>query len=249
MLAIMSAMPEEIAAVVAALTDVRTRGFGQRHYHLGTFHGHELVVVFSHWGKVAAAATATQLITSYGVERLIFSGVAGAVQAGLAIGDIVVASELLQHDLDARPLFARYEVPLLGRASFATDAQLRAQLAAAAGTFLSRDLPELVAASERSAFRIAAPRLHQGLIVSGDKFFASSAELAELRGRLPAALCVEMEGAAVAQVCAEYGVRFGIVRTLSDAADESSVHDFPRFIREVARHYSVGILRRFLEQL
>jgi adenosylhomocysteine nucleosidase len=88
-----------------------------------------------------------------------------------------------------------------------------------------------------------------GLIASGDKFFANATELAELRQRLPAVACVEMEGAAVAQVCEEYGVRLAVVRTISDTADESAAHDFPRFAREIARHYSKGILSRFLQAL
>jgi adenosylhomocysteine nucleosidase len=249
MIAIMSAMPEEIAAVVESLADVSTQQIGRRQFHVGAFHGHEVVAVFSRIGKVAAAATATQLVTSYGAARLVFSGVAGGVQPGLAIGDIVVGNELIQHDMDASPIFPRYEIPLLGETTFVTDRQLSAQLAAAAEEFVRHDLSGRVAAAELAHFRIRTPRVLGGLIASGDKFFASAAELAELRQRLPAVACVEMEGAAVAQVCAEYAVRCGVVRTISDSADESSVHDFPRFAREIARHYSVGILSRFLQAL
>jgi adenosylhomocysteine nucleosidase len=248
-LAIMSAMPEEIVAVVESLDDVATREIGQRQFHVGAFHGREIVAVFSRMGKVAAAATATQLITTYGATAVVFSGVAGGVQPGLAIGDIVLATELIQHDMDASPIFPRYEIPLLGRTTFATDPQLRAQLSAAAEAFLRNDLGTRLAAAELGHFGIGAPRVHAGLIASGDKFFANAAELAELRQRLPAVTCVEMEGAAVAQVCAEYAVRLAVVRTLSDSADETAVHDFPRFAREIARHYSVGILSRFLQAL
>ena len=249
MLAIVSAMPEEIAAVVAALEDVTTQEFGRRRYHIGSCHGHRVVVVFSRMGKVAASATATQLVTSYGATRLVFSGVAGAVQRGLAIGDIVVGTELIQHDMDASPIFPRYEVPLLGKTAFAADAQLSARLTAAAEDFLRHDLSSSVSPAELTHFGIRTPRVLGGLIASGDKFFASGAELAELRERLPAVACVEMEGAAVAQVCEEYAVRFAVVRTISDSADEHAVHDFPRFAREVARHYSAGILSRFLRTL
>jgi adenosylhomocysteine nucleosidase len=246
MLAIVSAMPEEIAGVLEALSDVRIQEFGRRQFHTGSLHGTEAVVVFSRWGKVAAAATVTQLLTSYPVTRLVFGGVAGATRTGLAIGDIVVASELLQHDMDASPLYPRYEVPLLGKARFAVDPLLREQLVAAAKTFLSHDLRAHVAAPEREFFRITSPRVLEGLIASGDKFFASAAEVQDLRQRLPEVCCVEMEGAAVAQVCDEYAVPFAVVRTVSDSADESSVHDFPRFSREIARHYLIGVLARFL---
>ena len=249
MLAIVSATPEENATLVASLTGVTTREFGRRHYHVGSYRSVEVVVVFSRMGKVAAAATTAQLLASFPVSALVFSGVAGAVRTGLAIGDVVVGTQLLQHDMDATPLFPRYEVPLCGTDRFVTDAPLRARLRQAAEEFLRHDLHSAVAAAELAAFKIRAPQVSEGMIVSGDKFFASSAELDELRQRLPLALCVEMEGAAVAQVCDEYALPFGIVRVISDAADESAVHDFPRFSREIARHYSTGILARFAQRL
>jgi len=120
------------------------------------------------------------------------------------------------------------------------------KLTRAAGEFLSHDLRSFVAPSELEFFAVSTPKVIHGLIASGDKFFSSAAESEELRRRLPDVTCVEMEGAAVAQVCAEYAVPFGVLRTISDSANESSVHDFPRFLREVARHYSAGILNRVL---
>jgi adenosylhomocysteine nucleosidase len=246
MLAIISAMPEEIALVVDSLTGVTTSEFGQRQFHVGAFLEVEAVVVYSRMGKVAAAATVTQLIAAFPVRQLVFVGVAGGVQRELSIGDVVVATGLLQHDLDASPIFPRYEVPLLGRSIFHTDAGISARLARAATRFLTEDLESCVARGELGFFGITAPQVSRGVVASGDKFFARSAEVDELRLRLPHVACVEMEGAAVAQVCAEYSVPFGVVRTISDAADENSVHDFPRFARQIARHYSAGILRRFV---
>jgi adenosylhomocysteine nucleosidase len=240
-------MPEEIAGVLETLTDVRTREFGGRKFHLGRFHGEEAVVVFSRWGKVAAAATVTQLLASFPVERLIFGGVAGGTEPRLAIGDIVIGADLIQHDMDSSPLFPRYEIPLLGKSKFAADPGLCERLGVAAKAFLRHDLFSQVSRDELAFFKITAPKVVQGLIASGDKFFASLGEVAELRRRLPDVSCVEMEGAAVAQVCDEYGVPFAVVRTISDSADEQSVHDFPRFSRAIARHYSVGILARFMQ--
>ena len=91
-LAILSAMPDEIAAIVESLDDVTTRKLGSRQYHAGKLQGTPVVAVFSGWGKVAAAATTTQLIASYDVTDLVFTGVAGAVQHGLSIGDVVVGT-------------------------------------------------------------------------------------------------------------------------------------------------------------
>ncbi len=247
MLAILSAMHEEIAMVVGALSAVRTRELGGRQFHLGSLHGHETVVAFSRLGKVAAATTVTQLLASFDVSAVIFTGVAGAVGAELAIGDIIVASGLIQHDMNAAPIFPRYEVPLLGKAVFEPDAALSERLLTAAQRFVAEDLRSLIAPSELELFRIGTPRVARGLVASGDKFFASAQEVGELRDRLPEVACVEMEGAAVAQVCAEYRVPFAVVRTLSDSADEGSVHDFPRFTREIARQYSHGIIARFVQ--
>ena len=246
MLAIVSAMAEEIASVIDTLSDVKTREFGGRKFHSGKFHGVDVVAVFSRYGKVAAAATVTQLLASYTVDRLIFGGVAGGVQPGLAIGDIVVATDLVQHDMDASPLFPRYEVPLLGKARFTTDPDLRAGLTKAARLFAEHDLATHVSHVERTFFKMTVPKVVAGMVASGDKFFASSEGVRDLRERLPEVCCVEMEGAAVAQVCDEYGIPFAVVRTISDSADENSVHDFPRFAREIARHYSKGMLDRYL---
>jgi adenosylhomocysteine nucleosidase len=247
-LAIVSATHEEIAAIADSLTDVSTQEFGRRRYHLGRLCDVEVVAVFSRWGKVAAAATATQLVSAYAATQVIFTGVAGAVDPRLSIGDIVVGSGLVQHDMDATPIYPRYEIPLLGKASIPTDHALCARLTVAAQEFLRQDVGSAVPAGELAVFNITSPQVHNGLIASGDKFFARAEEIDALRQRLPDALCVEMEGAAVAQVCDEYEVSFGIVRTISDSADHNAVRDFPRFSREIAGHYSAGIVSRFLQK-
>jgi adenosylhomocysteine nucleosidase len=86
------------------------------------------------------------------------------------------------------------------------------------------------------------PRVHTGLIVSGDRFVSSAAECASLRSALPDALAVEMEGAAVAQVCADFGVPLAVVRTVSDRADDAAHVDFVRFIADVASRYTVALV-------
>jgi tetratricopeptide (TPR) repeat protein len=91
-----------------------------------------VVVVFSRWGKVVAATTATHLISDCSVDEILFTGVAGAAQPGLKVGDVVVGARLWQHNMDARSLFLRHEIPLLGQTSFASDAKRRQQLLQAA---------------------------------------------------------------------------------------------------------------------
>jgi adenosylhomocysteine nucleosidase len=95
-------------------------------------------------------------------------------------------------------------------------------------------------------FQLSSPKVHQGLIVSGDRFVSTNAESQALCESLPEALAVEMEGAAVAQVCWDYGVSFAAVRTISDRADDTAHTDFNRFIREVASRYSRAILSQWL---
>jgi adenosylhomocysteine nucleosidase len=245
---IMAAMQEEIDTLLKELpADSEVVNDGRRTYHSGHLWGTPAVVVFSRWGKVAAATTATHLISDFGVAEILFSGVAGAAQSGLNVGDVVVGARLWQHDMDARPLFARHEIPLLGRSSFASDEKRRDQLLHAAAAFLRDDLPTAASEATRAAFHIQSPRAVAGDIASGDKFFADRADLADLLLRLPTIAAVDMESAAVAQVCHEYGVPFTVVRTISDAADESAAHDFPRFLTQVASAYSHGILKRLFD--
>ena len=246
---IVGAMREEIDGLIAEMTPAAASPAGMRTYHTGRLWGQEVVLAFSRWGKVAAATTATHLITRFDISRLVFTGVAGAVDPSLRVGDVVVVSPLRQHDMDSRPLFARHEIPLLGLAAFETDARLRRAVLAAARRFLADDLPARLAPNLLAGFHINAPRAVEGEIASGDRFFAGRAELEQLRSDLPSLSCVEMEGAAVAQVCHEYGVPFAIVRTISDAADEQAAAAFPRFVRDVASIYSHGILRNVLRDL
>lgn len=247
-LAVMGAMPEEVAHLVAEVEGARVVRRGNREYHRGTLWGHDAVVVFSHWGKVAAAMTATTLLAEFGADRLLFTGVAGGIDPSLRVGDVVVATAFVQHDLDARPIFPRWEIPLLGRTRLDADPALRAALGDAARAFLASDASAGAMADALASFGIAAPRVVEGLVASGDRFFASDAARAELRRDLPDVLCVEMEGAAVAQVCAEHDVPCAVVRTISDAAGDDAAVDFLAFIRTVASGYSHGILRRALSE-
>ena len=246
-LGIVAALHEEIADLLAEMAPgAHVEHVGMRDYHVGTLHGHDCVIVLARVGKVAAAATTAALIHRFDVGEIVFTGVAGGLAHGLSVGDVVVADTLVQHDMDASPIFPRFEIPLLGRHAFDTETPLRDALAQAAREWLATDMADEVPASLRAQWHMHAPRVHVGQIASGDRFVSSAAEVTRLRDALPRTLAVEMEGAAVAQVCHEYGVPFAVMRTLSDAADDDAHVDFPRFLREVASHYSHGILRRFL---
>jgi len=242
---IMSAMHEELAAVLADMPDEQRVSVAGRDFWVGRWQGHSVVAVLSRIGKVAAATTATVMLERFGVSALVFTGAAGGLGPGVRVGDVVVASGLVQHDMDASPLFPRHEVPLYGRAIFETDAALSAQLADAAQKVLL-EVDRYLGPDTLAQFELGSPQMHRGLIVSGDRFVSTTAESQALHGALPDALAVEMEGAAVAQVCSDYGVPFTAVRTISDRADDAAHTDFNRFISQVASRYSRAILSQWL---
>jgi adenosylhomocysteine nucleosidase len=248
---IVGAMPEEITLLERDLVETRRQSRGMREYIEGSLYGFETVLVFSRWGKVAAASTATTLLEVYDAKLIVFTGVAGAVAENLEIGDVVIGNRLIQHDLDASALpgLKPHEVPLLRRSEFQPKPRLMDLAAESAHRYLTATLPDDVPREVLSEFILSHPKVRCGLIVSGDQFIADPEALARLRIDLPDAQCVEMEGAAIAQVCYEHNVPAVVIRTISDKADHSAVIDFPRFVDEVASHFSRGIVREFLAQL
>lgn len=244
-LGIISALQEEQHGLVESMHARESLTHGMREYWTGKLGALDVVCVLSRIGKVAAATTATSLIERFGVTHLLFTGVAGSGDPDIRVGDIVIAETLLQHDMNASPLFPRYEVPLTGKAYFSADSRMTALLAQAANDFLENDVKTAISEAERAAFNLAAPRIHRGLVASGDQFVNKKVQLAAIKEALPALLAVEMEGAAVAQVCFEMGVPFAVIRTVSDNANENAATDFMRFVKSVAAIYSYYIVRRF----
>ena len=253
--AILSALPEEQSSLVQHLTQPQRVMHAGRAFWLGELHGRPVVLALSGIGKVAAATTATALIERFGVARIVFTGVAGGVGDGVNVGDVVVASEYLQHDMDASPLFPRWEVPGYARSRFSCDSALTALLSGASSAYLASagGQFDLNSAGVRRPPSLAAPRVHQGLVASGDRFVCAASEAHHLRSTLLAAghdvLAVEMEGAAVAQVCHDYGLPFAAVRTISDRADDTAHVDFPAFVRAVATRYAEHVLLEFMRTL
>ena len=247
-IALVSAMHEELAAVLARMPDEQKTMVAGREFWVGHWQGHEVVAVLSRIGKVAAATTATTLIERFGVRRMVFTGVAGGLAPQVNVGDVVVAREFIQHDMDASPLFPRHEVPLTGITRFAADPFLSDALAQAAPLAL-QDMSASLPKSEWLNLDLPNAQVHQGLIASGDRFVSKTDESQALQRELPDALAVEMECAAMAQVCHDYGVPMAAVRTISDRADDAAHVDFPRFIQSIASRYSVAVLGRLLSAL
>jgi adenosylhomocysteine nucleosidase len=240
-IAIMAAMKEEMVGLASALQGARTIHNGSRQFNTGTLHGQPVVLVLSRIGKVAAATTATALVERFDVSAIVFTGVAGGLASGVNVGDMVVASEFIQHDMDASPLFAPLEIPLYGRAHFPTDIALTQSLRAVAQDIL-KNPAQWIDNKTLKDLHVQSPKVHSGLVLSGDRFVSTSSESQALQQRLPLALAVEMEGAAVAQVCHDYEVPFAAVRTISDRADDAATTDFSRFIQEVASRYTSALI-------
>ena len=242
--AILSALAQEQHGLIALLERPSKITHAGRDFWLGALHGQSVVLALSKIGKVAAATTSAALIERFGVQRIVFTGVAGGLGEGVKVGDVVVATDFVQHDLDASPLFARYEVPLYGRARFDGDAALSALLFDAARSTLQ---------STGGNASYPGARAHRGLIASGDRFVSGAIESTTLRAALTSAghevLAVEMEGAAVAQVCHDYGIPFAAVRTISDRADDRAHVDFTAFVEQVASQYARDIMANFLKML
>ncbi len=240
----MGAMPEEIDGIRSLLKEETRVTIGMRTYSVGKLNGITAVVVFSRWGKVAASITVSTLILEFKITELIFTGVAGAIDPQLRIGDIVLGRRLIQHDMDARPLMEQFEIPLLGKTFFECAAD-RIDIAEKAILDLleKNHLHAAIGSGELNKFGIGVPRLFVGDIASGDKFFSNTRDKDDLLAKIPSVLCVEMEGAAVAQVCYEYDIPYTVIRTISDAADENSHIDFPSFIKEISSKYSLEIVK------
>ncbi|MDQ1260188.1 MAG: adenosylhomocysteine nucleosidase [Pseudomonadota bacterium] len=246
--AILSALPEEQSGLVESLGQARHVRHAGRSFWVGMLHGMPVVLALSGMGKVAAATTATVLVEQFSAARIVFTGVAGGVGDGVRVGDVVVAQDYVQHDMDVTPLFERWLVPGYPGVRLPCDAALSALLAQAVQHCLGSEGQRLYRHADGHA-----PRLHQGLIASGDQFITSAKVSQALRAPLLAAghdvLAVEMEGAAVAQVCLDYGVPFAAVRTISDRADDAAHVDFPAFIQNVASRYADHMVRHLLDLL
>ena len=190
------------------------------------------------------AVTTAILIEKFQVNEIIFTGVAGGGNDTL-IGDIVVGHTYIQHDLDLRPAFSRFYIYSLDAQVLHANDKLVTKMVNAANRYLKTGIsfPDL---------GIMAPKAIDGIILSGDQFINCPKRHQDISDQVKEVIsenfhAIEMEGAAVAQVCKELGVPFVVVRAISDKADLQASVDFPLFIDKVASQYSLGILKEYLK--
>lgn len=225
---LIGAMDEEIKLLLECMENTQTMVKAGIKFYSGTAFGKTVVLCKSGVGKVNAAVTTQILLDTFGVSRVLFTGVAGALDPGLDIGDIVISSQCIQHDMDATALgYPRGVIPYQKISIFPADEAL-VQLAEQACQSLKQHFVT-------------------GVVLSGDQFIASPELVASLRQELNGA-CAEMEGAAVAQVCFMNGIPFVIIRSMSDKADGSAHVNYRDFTVEASEH-SHAILEHMLKAL
>jgi adenosylhomocysteine nucleosidase len=244
-LGIMTAMDEEFRLISNAFGATESRVLGPRTFYSAHFQGVDLSLVTARVGKVAAAVTTSLLIQEHKVDAILVVGVAGATTPAARIGDIVVADRLVQHDIDLKGVmgYQRFDIPLLNAREMRCCERLIG-IAQGAG---QRAVSSSAYIKGMRGFAAHEPTLHVGLIGSGDQFICDPGEKESLLAALPELACVEMEGAAVAQVCTEHGIPFVVARIISDAASQEAPLDFGAFIREAASVGSEAFVREFVQ--
>ena len=220
----MGAMQEEISPLLSYFKDYKTIEFAKNKYYLTQYKGLELIIAYSKIGKVNASLTATTLIEKFGAQKLLFSGVAGAINPNLKIGDLVIATKLAQHDLDITAFGHPHGFVPEGAVYVQTDETLT-------------DVAKSVAKAHNKA-------ILEGIIATGDQFICDEAKKTWI-GQTFNADALEMEGASVAVVCDALNIPFCILRAISDAADMDAGFSFDTFLESAAKESAalmIGIM-------
>lgn len=218
MLGIIGAMEEEVTGLKASMTVERQVRKASMEFLQGTLAGKPVVVVRCGIGKVNAAVCAQILVDEFGADAIVNTGIAGSLKNEINIGDIVLSTDALQHDMDATGFGYEFGViPRMETSVFKADERL----AALAKECCERVNPDI------SVFN--------GRVVSGDQFISDKAKKEWIAEHFQG-FCTEMEGAAIAQTAYLNGVPFLIVRAISDKADNSAEMDYAEFERRAIEH-------------
>ena len=230
MLGIIGAMEVEVEKLRAKMTETEMKTVAGMNFCKGKLEGKDVVIVRSGIGKVNAGICSQILVDLYQVDGIVNTGIAGSLKAEINIGDIVVSTDAIQHDMDATGF--GYEpgvIPRMPVSCFEADKRL-------------------VKAAE-DACKEAVPEVgvFAGRIVSGDQFISDR----QVKNRITAqfgGMCTEMEGAAIAQAAYLNSIPFVIIRAISDKADDSATVDYPTFERQAIAH-SVALVENFVARL
>ena len=227
---IIGAMEEEVAILKQSMEIEETVDYASMVFCKGKLCGKDVVIVRSGIGKVNAGICAQILVDKFGVDVLLNTGIAGSLDAQIDIGDMVVSTDCVEHDVDAS-IFGDPvgQVPRMDTFSFPADPVL---------------VEKAVAANKEANPDIAT---FSGRIVSGDQFVSSS-EVKDKLVNLFGAKCTEMEGAAIAHAAYLNKVSCVIIRAISDKADNSATMDYPTFEKKAIEH-SVRLVQTLLPRI
>ena len=227
---IIGAMEEEVEALRAKLEYPEKMTRASMDFYSGVLEGREAVIVRSGIGEVNAGICTQILADVFHVDAVINTGIAGSLAAQIDIGDIVVSTDTVQHDMDATGFgYDLGVIPRMETSCFEAD----------------KALVEAAVAACREA--VPEIKVFTGRIVSGDQF-VSDRETKDRIAKVFGGMCTEMEGAAIAQAAWLNRIPFVIIRAISDKADDSATMDYPAFERQAIAH-SVALVRNFVGRL
>lgn len=220
---IIGAMEPEVALLREQISDVTTHQLGGYTFYQGTLAGMPVVLVQSGIGKVASALATALLIQQFTPAAVINTGSAGGFDPELNVGDVVISTEVRHHDVDVTAFgYEMGQVPQMPAAFVAH--------------------PKLIDAAEQSIAKLGYCHTKKGLIATGDSFICDPSRIATIRQQFPAMLAVEMEGAAIAQVCHMLNTPFVVIRSLSDIAGKESPQSFEAYLEVASKHSSAMVL-------
>lgn len=215
--AIIGAMPQEVVRLVEQLDNPSELEVAGAHFHSGSLHGTNVVVLQSGIGKVNVTVSTTILIERFAPCCIINTGSAGGFGDHMQIGDVVISSEVRHHDVDVTAFgYEMGQVPGMPAAY--------------------QPNPALVAIARDSIQSLGGLNVHEGLICTGDSFMSDPVRVQHIRELFPTMLAAEMEAAAIAQTCHLYGCPFVIIRALSDIAGQHAELSFDQFIIQAGEH-------------
>lgn len=230
MLGIIGAMEEEVEQLKAAMDVKKEETKAGMHFFCGTLEGLPVTIVRSGIGKVNAAVCTQILVDDFKAEKILNTGIAGSLDAAIDIADVVIATDVLHHDMDATGFgYPKGQIPRMETLSFEAD----------------KDMARIA----QEACEAAVPEIgvHSGRIVSGDQFVSDK----EVKTRIVenfAGKCTEMEGAAIGQAAWLNKIPFAVIRTISDKADDSASVDYPAFEKKAIAN-SVKIVKEFCRKM
>lgn len=230
LIGIIGAMEEEVIKLKEKMSGVTVHQKASMEFNRGLLEGREVIVVRSGIGKVNAAVCTQILVDDFRVEAIINTGIAGSLRNEINIGDLVVSTDTLQHDVDAREFgYAPGQIPRVDTLSFPADQELT-ELAVKVCREVNPDI-----------------QVFAGRVVSGDQFIADSARKQQIASEFDG-FCTEMEGAAIGQTAYLNRVPYVVVRAISDKADHSATMDYPTF-EKMAIESSVRLVSRMVALL